>query len=275
MTVTAEMVPTDVGTLHVEVDGEGPPAVLWHSLFVDSTTWHRLRPLLRADRRLVLIDGPGHGRSSAAPGFTFGQCPAAALQVLDALGEDGPVDWVGNAWGGHVGLTLAAQSPDRVRSLVTIATPAQALRTAERMKILPLVWAYRAFGAVPPLANALAQVLLGETFMKSQPEDTALVIRALRGVKRSGMHRAMRSVMLDRPDITPLLAQIRVPTVMVAPRNDPMLTVQQVRAAVDRMPHASAVELEAEGHIAPILANAHELAELIRDFWKDPSARVV
>jgi hypothetical protein len=38
------MVDTRLGRLHAEVDGDGPPAVMWHSLFVDSTRWARLRP---------------------------------------------------------------------------------------------------------------------------------------------------------------------------------------------------------------------------------------
>ena len=38
---SAATVATRVGHLHVETAGSGPPAVLWHSLFVDSTTWSR------------------------------------------------------------------------------------------------------------------------------------------------------------------------------------------------------------------------------------------
>ena len=56
-------VSTRVGQLHVEIEGSGPPAVVWHSLFVDGTTWGRLRPALASARTLVLIDGPGHGRN--------------------------------------------------------------------------------------------------------------------------------------------------------------------------------------------------------------------
>ena len=37
-----------------------------------------------------------------------------------------PVDWVGNAWGGHVGIVFAATWPDRCRTLVTFGTPIQA-----------------------------------------------------------------------------------------------------------------------------------------------------
>jgi len=35
------------------------------------------------------------------------------------------------------------------------------------------------------------------------------------------------------------------------------------------------IEVEAEGHVAPIIAGAEELAEVIKAFWRDPGARVV
>ena len=97
-------IPTRVGSLAVRVRGEGPPAVLWHSLFVDDRSWQRVEDGLARDRRLVIITGPGHGASSdpgtATPWTT---APAAAGEVLAALDIREPVDWVGNAWGGHVG----------------------------------------------------------------------------------------------------------------------------------------------------------------------------
>ena len=36
------------------------------------------------------------------------------------------------------------------------------------------------------------------------------------------------------------------------------------------MPAARAVEVRGEGHVAPIMAQADELAEIIRQFWRDP-----
>jgi hypothetical protein len=36
------------------------------------------------------------------------------------------------------------------------------------------------------------------------------------------------------------------------------------------MPAARAVEVRGEGHVAPIMAQAHELAEIIMAFWRDP-----
>lgn len=218
MVMTNQMVDTSVGRLHVEVEGEGPPAVLWHSLFVDSGSWSRMRPLLRDQRRLIVVDGPGHGRSSTPPAlFDLDGCALAAAEVLDALGVAEPVDWVGNAWGGHVGLTLAAKFASRCRSVTTIATPVHGLTPRERLKIVPTVWAYRFLGAVPPIANGVVRALLGSHFMRSRPDDTAAVVASFRNAPRSGMHRAMTCVMLNRTDLDPLLPTITTPTLMIVP----------------------------------------------------------
>ncbi|MEU2002702.1 alpha/beta fold hydrolase [Rhodococcus sp. NPDC019627] len=112
---------------------------------------------------MISIDGPGHGASTAVRRrFTMEECAEAATAVLDALGVTEPVDWVGNAWGGHVGLVAAAHDPDRCRSVVTVGTPTQALSRTERAKIVPMVWAYRVAGPIPPLTTAVMNVLLGK-----------------------------------------------------------------------------------------------------------------
>src|SRR4051812_18319296 len=104
-----ERIDTRLGALHVRVVGTGPMTVLWPSMFVDSSTWDPLIPYLDPDRQYVLVDGPGldlsdplHRRSS------IGQAADAALDLLAGLGATTPVDWVGNAFGGHVGYKLAA-----------------------------------------------------------------------------------------------------------------------------------------------------------------------
>ena len=81
------------------------------SLSIRGPGAHWSRRLAR-DRTVYTIDGPSHGKSEAVHrDFTFEECVAAAEQALDRLGLTEPVDWVGNAWGGHVGIHLAHGRP--------------------------------------------------------------------------------------------------------------------------------------------------------------------
>jgi pimeloyl-ACP methyl ester carboxylesterase len=267
-------VPTRLGPLRVETAGAGPPAVLWHSLFVDSTTWARVRDRLAAARRLLLIDAPGHGHNPpVARRFTLDDCAGAAVDVLDHFRIAEPVDWVGNAMGGHVGIPFAAAYPGRCRSLATIGSPVHALTPPERRKMTVLTGVYRLTGPVP-LVNLLTDALLGPHARAADPQASALVGAAFRRATRRGMSGAIGSVSLHRPDLTPLLAKISTPTLICAAADDPTWTPADATRAAGRLPNGTSVILPGSGHIAPLFEAAPAVAEQLTAFWANPGAVV-
>lgn len=262
MTTTA----TPVGDLHVEILGSGPPAVLWHSLFVDSGQWDRVRPALSKERTLVLVDGPGHGRSGPPPDrFTLDDCAAAAARALAAL--DLPaVDWLGNAWGGHVGLVAAARYPGLLRSLVSVAAPIAPLRGAERLRVGALVAAYRLAGPVPPLANAVVEAMLAPEVRRRDPQAVHTVRDAVAGADRRAMVRAMRSAMLGRPDLSDLLDRIGTPTLFLAGDDDPLYTLAHAAAAAGSVADGRSGVISGSRHLPP-LENPAAFTERVLAFW--------
>jgi pimeloyl-ACP methyl ester carboxylesterase len=154
---------TIVGPLAVHVVGDGPTAVLWPSLFMDGRSWDRVLPALAQDRRLVVVDGPGHG-ASGDPGHRYAlrDCMTAAGQVLDRLSVTDPVDWVGNAWGGHVGLRFAADRPSQCRTLVTLGTPVAALSRSERRRTYPLLAVFGLLGPIELVLSGVAEAMLSD-----------------------------------------------------------------------------------------------------------------
>ena len=256
-------IPTRLGPLHVRVTGTGPVALLWHSLFVDSTTWGEVERPLSAERRLVLVDGPGHGGNPRwSRPFTLQDCAGAAADVLDHLGVTEPVDWVGNAWGGHVGITFAAAWPQRCRTLAAIGTPAHALSDADRRRTRLLALLYRVFGA-GPVAGILTAALVGE-------DPKGVVGTAFRRADRRSMRNAIESISLRRQDLTPVLGTLTTPTLLTTGQNDPMWTVTAASAAAARLPHGGLVVLPGTGHVGPLLTAPAELAGLLAEFWRRP-----
>lgn len=261
------MVSTRLGSLRVTSVGSGPPTVLWHSLFVDSMSWDRLIPLI-ADRRLLIIDGPSHGRSEPASRlFTLQECAGAASDVLDLFDVQGPVDWVGNAWGGHVGMVFAAAHPARFRSLITIGTPVNALGAAERLRLTALVALYRLIGPADPLVKMVCDALLGRGMASKDPEAYATVADALRYADRKGMYRAMRSAMLRRPDLTAKLPQLTMPTLLIAASDDPLWTPVAAAEAARLLPRGHSAAVSGGGHL-PVLLSAPAVADLVTSFWQ-------
>jgi pimeloyl-ACP methyl ester carboxylesterase len=246
------------------------PCVLWHSLFVDSTSWDRMVDGLARYRRLILIDAPSHGASAPAHRrFTLGDCADAAGDVLDHLEVRSPVDWVGNAWGGHVGIMVAASKTSRVRSLIAIGTPVRALTPAERRRIVPLVAAYRLLGPISPLVSGVQDALLGRG---ADAQDARVVSAALRRAQRKGMYTAMRSIMLARPDLAPVLPTVTTPTLFVCANDDPYGRPAETRDAAKLLARGTFNTIAGGGHVAPLLQSAPELAQMITDFWQTVDA---
>jgi pimeloyl-ACP methyl ester carboxylesterase len=259
------MILTSLGNLAVRVVGIGPPALLWHSLFVDSSTWDRVLAPLAEKRTLLLVDGPSHGRSeSRTERFSLADCADAAGQIVSQLAPGVAVDWVGNAWGGHVGIVFAASHPQVIRSLVTIGTPVQALTPAERRNIVPLVALYRILGPVRPLVKGVEKALLGNGY---RPEDGLVISKPLKATERKGMHNAMCSVMLNRPDLLDVLPKVHAPTQFISVADDPLAPAAKAEAAARLLPSGSTTVIAGGGHVAPLLENAPELAEVVTNFW--------
>ena len=227
---------TRVGPLAVRVVGAGPSAVLWPSLFMDERSWERLVPTLSEDRRLVVINGPGHGGSGDPGGrYSLRDCAAAAGQVLDQLEIGGAVDWVGNAWGGHVGLRFAADQPHRCRSLVTLGSPVAALTRGERRRTYPLLVVHAALGPIELVLSGVTEALLSAHTQAHDPEAVELVRDSLRHADRRMLRNAVISISLRRQDLTGVLSEIVAPTLMVTGSDHAGFTPAQAEAAADLM----------------------------------------
>ncbi len=260
-------VDTAVGRLKVTTAGAGAPAVLWHSLFADERSWGRVAAELAQDRRLVLITGPGHGESGD-PGRRYNllQCALAGTQVLDALGVADPVDWVGNAWGGHVGVRFATEYPSRIRSLVALGTPVQALAPADRVQTRFLILVHRLLGPTSFVVDAVVQTLLSAPTRASDPEAVALTRRSFVEADPGRLRSAVVSISLHREDLAACLPRILVPTLMVTGEHHSGWTPAQNAAASTALPDGRAAVVADAAYLLP-LEQPDAVVGLIRDFW--------
>ena len=264
---------TQVGPLAVRVRGQGPTAVLWHSLFVDERSWGRVENELATQRRLVIITGPGHG-ASGDPGrrYTLDDCAEAAGTVLDTVGPSEPVDWLGNAWGGHVGLVFAAMWPERCRTLVTLGTPVQSLSLVERARTISLLVAYRLLGPVGFIRTGVVDVMLSARTRAQDPAAVALVEDSLIHADPGALRNAIVSISLCRPDLMQRLAEISVPSLFVTGSDHKGWTPQQTVAASKVLPHGSAAVVADASYLVPF-ENPAATIPLVRQFWADHSSK--
>ncbi|WP_415975401.1 alpha/beta fold hydrolase [Rhodococcus sp. 077-4] len=264
-------IPTRLGRLHVRVTGTGPPVVLWHSMFVDSSSWDRVLPMLTATRTLHLVDAPSCGSSDPLREATdISACADAAVDLLEDMqrqwGYD-TVDWLGNAWGGHVGMDVAARRPDLISTLVAISAPTHPIDAAVRRKVRMLLPLYRLFGPRGPVRSAIEETIFTDHTRAHDREAVQLLRDAIGRAGRRATISAIETAILNRTDLNWAARALTCPTLFVTTDDRGEWTPEEARAVVATM--ADAREARVRGaRVIPALEQPEQLADVVEEFWK-------
>jgi pimeloyl-ACP methyl ester carboxylesterase len=227
--------------------GQGTPVLLLHGSPGDSTTFAGLAPLLSTQRLVLAPDLPGFGWSSTdIPDYSF---RAHALYVRDLLDARGLriVHVLGFSMGGGVALSLADVAPDRLESLSMVSA-----------------------------IGVQEMELLGEYHVN----------HVIHGVQLAGLSILSRTVphTLDKPlsyarnffdsDQRPLegaLRRIRVPTLFVHGRVDPLVPIE---AAIEhtRLVPQSELHVIDDDHFM-VFENPRRIATAVNDFLSRVESR--
>jgi pimeloyl-ACP methyl ester carboxylesterase len=152
---------------HVEVVrmGEGSPTLVLESGGGESAAqWNRILPELAKQTRVISYSRAGFGKSGASTRPGSAQLSVSELhQLLQALGETGPVVIAGHSWGGLLARLYASTFPTEVIGLVLIDGTHEAQYARWEMlnpalKIADSIRA-RASKAPPSARDLLEQVL--------------------------------------------------------------------------------------------------------------------
>jgi aminoacrylate hydrolase len=100
---------------------DAPAVILSAGLGGAGAYWRPNLAALAAERRVILYDQRGTGRSDRAlpMDHTVRQMADDVLELMAGLGLE-RADFVGHALGGAIGLTLAAEAPERLAKLVVV-----------------------------------------------------------------------------------------------------------------------------------------------------------
>ena len=107
--------------LYHHVDGKGEPLLLLNGVFMSAASWEPIARPLKESFRLVRCDFRGQLMMPVTPPDDLNGHADDAVALLDHL-EIESAHIVGTSLGGVVGAIAAARHPDRVRSLVTVAS---------------------------------------------------------------------------------------------------------------------------------------------------------
>ena len=277
---------------YVEVDGHpvrvresgpahGAPVVLIHGIGRSLEDWQPTQDLLSRDHRVISLDLPGFGMTRRMKGhWGLGGFARAVVALLDTLEETRPVHVMGNSLGGEVAMTLAANHPDRVASLLLVNSAG--FGREANVSVLPM--AYGALASLPVVGRrfrALARTAgvqsLRDVFfdpehltddmirhageLNRQPDfRVTFVATALTlGLPMVGTYPWWRRDLLSR------LGEADVATMVVWGDADSVLPAKHFHAAVSALPQATSHLFPDTGHM-PQIERAEEFAELAAAF---------
>lgn len=207
--------------------GEGEPVVLLHGFPEDAASWGRVAPLLHAaGLRTLAPDQRGYSPRAVPPrrgDYTIDKLSGDVVALLDAVGLP-RAHVVGHDWGAGVAWDLATRHPDRVASLVALATPHPRALTWSYLRS-PQLWRSWYIGAfqLPWLPERLAAPALERTLTASGLEEADATRYAARFAAPGSLTGPMnwyRGLPLSQLATDPL---VRVPTTYVWGSRDPYL----------------------------------------------------
>ncbi len=235
--------------------GDGPPLLLIHGLLGYAFSWRRNIAEFSRTRKVVALDLPGLGYSDRV----VMDCSLRALagflrRFMDAVGIS-TAEVIGTSHGGALAMRLALDAPQRVRSLVLVASVNPWSR-AGRKRIAVL-------GSGP--GGVIARLLLPKLLPHLQrvglermygdrsriPAGTLAGYAGPLAVPGTADH-ALRILRCWQSDVSALASEIprlAVPALLLWGSRDSAVPVASAYALQQHLPQAQLVVLEGVGHL--------------------------
>lgn len=243
MTAAPTITGTDFGGPH-----DAPLLVLGPSLGTSAATlWAPAARRLASRFRVIAWDLPGHGDSPAcAEPFTIADLAAGVLALVERVSPGAGFHYAGDSVGGCVGIQLALDAPQRIRTAALLCTGA-VIGTPES-------WAERAAtvraSGTAALLTSSAQRWFAAGFAERNPDATSALLHVLRNADAESYARACEA--LAGFDVTGRLAEIAVPVLCIAGAEDIATPPDSLRRIASGVKNAQLTVLDGVAHLAPV-----------------------
>ena len=248
---------TRLGRWYYQERGEpkkkGDPAILLlHSLLCDGRMWAAQVEPLAALGRVVVIDGPGHGKSEAPPKFSLEEHADALYDALSELGADRAI-MIGLSWGGMISMRFALQHPEKLAAMAVLDSSADRQPRGEVVRYRAFISFARRFGIPRMLVDRdIAKKMYCADTIRRRPELVDALARQMNGYEREGLVRACKAVVVHRSSIVEKLDRVRTPTLVMCGSEDAATPPAKSEEIAAGIAGAKLVYIEGAGHLSAI-----------------------
>ena len=241
--------------LAYKVQGQGPPLVLLHSHFHTMRQWQPWVDALVADFTVIRYDLTSHGLTGPDPSGDYSRARGSDLLngLLDHLGFERS-SIAGSSTGGALAWYYAAHFPQRVDKLILINAPGMPRVTNKYMEMGLPDWAGYLFYLLPEsLFKAFLQAPVADKSLITDEQVHEFHQMYRRQGNRMAEFERMRA--WERGDLTPDLARITAPTLIMWGEQNPQLPVEHVGQFSAALVNARRVEQRiypGVGHVIPL-----------------------
>jgi len=235
-------------SLAVTTAGAGPAVLFIHGFPFDHALWRHQMAL--PGWTSVAPDLRGAGRSPA-PGGAYAMRDYAEdlIGVLDALQLEHAV-FCGLSMGGYVLFEILRRFPARVRAAVLANTKA-AGDTPEGKRDRDALAAVVERDGAAAIADRMITKVVGKTSQAERQDLVAEVRTMMLRQPVQGIVGALRA-MRDRPDSSPLLPSIALPTLLIAGDEDQVTPATPMREMARAIRGATITVIASAGHVSPL-----------------------
>jgi 3-oxoadipate enol-lactonase len=232
--------------------GEGDPMVLLHAFPLNGKMFEPQMEAFSRDYRVIAPDYPGFGRSPRTPAQPDMRYYAEGVRgLLDRL-EVEHILLGGASMGGYVAFECLRLFPERVSGLVLANTRPEpdSEETKENRREMARRVAEEGVGV---LIELQMERLLTRSTLEGNEEVVEKVRAMILESNPNGVVAAL-GAMRERPDSTPLLGKIKVPTLVIGGEEDGISSPEVMGAMAEKIPDSRHVTLPGAGHLSNVEA---------------------
>lgn len=240
---------TNIGGVEIQYadQGQGPVVLFLHGFPLSLGMWDGQAAL--SDRyRIVRFDARGHGGSGVGDSaLTMDRIADDAAVLIERL-RLGPVILAGCSMGGYAAFSFARKYSSLLRGLILVDTRAGADSPEARTGRGELAAKVMKDGTQAAL-DAFLPKLVGETTKKSRADVIARLKDMILATPPRGISDALHGL-AARPDSTPFLREIAVPTLVVCGEEDVITPPAEAEILAKGIAGAELAMIPKSGHLS-------------------------